>query len=119
VGSCCWPHSSRAHFTGDPGLAGPWVLDKLGIPTEELGDRSCKDGIAQCIRSLYPRPEGLNVTHIFSWTQGASEVPEGLGFPRITGKKGSRRWRSMKIWGNTLKLAAYQKRRRATDISGN
>jgi predicted RNA-binding Zn ribbon-like protein len=46
-------------------------------------------------------------------------VPEGLGFPRITGKKGSRRWRSMKIWGNTLKLAAYQKRRRATDISGN
>jgi bifunctional DNA-binding transcriptional regulator/antitoxin component of YhaV-PrlF toxin-antitoxin module len=23
VGSCCWPHSSRARFTGDPGLAGP------------------------------------------------------------------------------------------------
>ena len=37
VGSCCWPHSSRAHFPGDPGLAGPWVLDKPGFPAQELG----------------------------------------------------------------------------------
>jgi hypothetical protein len=67
VGSCCWPHSSRAHFTGDPGLAGPWVLDKLGIPMQNSGYRFCKDSIEQCIRSLHLRPEGR-------------------GFPRITGK---------------------------------
>ena len=23
VGSCCWPNSTRAHFTANPGLAGP------------------------------------------------------------------------------------------------
>jgi predicted RNA-binding Zn ribbon-like protein len=34
-----------------------------------------------------------------------------------TSKKGSRRWCSMKICGNKLKVAAYQKRRRATDSS--
>jgi hypothetical protein len=34
VGSCGWPHSTRAHFTGDPGLAGPWVLQKLGVPMQ-------------------------------------------------------------------------------------
>ena len=54
VGSCCWPHSSRAHLTGDPGLAGPCVLHKLGVPMQELGYRSHKDSIAQCIRSLHP-----------------------------------------------------------------
>jgi hypothetical protein len=27
----------RLTSTGDPGLAGPWVLDKLGIPMQELG----------------------------------------------------------------------------------
>jgi hypothetical protein len=54
VGSCCLPHSSRSHFTGDPGLAGPWVLDKLGVPIEELGYRSRKDSIEQRIRSLHP-----------------------------------------------------------------
>jgi hypothetical protein len=70
VGSCCWPHSSRAHFTGDPGLAGPWVLDRLGVPEQELGCRSCKDSLALSIRSLHPRPEGR-------------------GFPRITGKSNS------------------------------
>jgi DNA-binding transcriptional LysR family regulator len=40
--------------TGDPGLAGPWVLDKLGVPIEELGYRSRKDSIKQRIRSLHP-----------------------------------------------------------------
>jgi hypothetical protein len=54
-------------FTGDPGLAGPWVLDKLGVPMQELGCRSCKDSLELSIRSLHPRPEGR-------------------GFPRITGK---------------------------------
>jgi hypothetical protein len=67
MGSCCSPYYSRAHFTGDPGLAGPWVLHKLGVAMQELGYRSCKDSTAQCIRSLHPRPEGR-------------------GFPRITGK---------------------------------
>jgi hypothetical protein len=41
-------------LTGDPGLAGPCVLHKLGVPTQELGYRSHKDNIAQCIRSLHP-----------------------------------------------------------------
>jgi hypothetical protein len=26
------PHSSRAHSTANPGLAGPWVRHKLGVP---------------------------------------------------------------------------------------
>jgi predicted RNA-binding Zn ribbon-like protein len=34
-----------------------------------------------------------------------------------TSKKGSRRWCSMKICGNKLKVATYQKRRRASDNS--
>ena len=34
-----------------------------------------------------------------------------------TSKKGSRRWCSMTICGNKLKVAAYQKRKRAGDIS--
>jgi hypothetical protein len=67
MGSCYWPHSSRAHFTSDPGLAGPWVLHKLGVRMQELGYCSLKDSIERCIRSLHPRPEGR-------------------AFPRITGK---------------------------------
>jgi predicted RNA-binding Zn ribbon-like protein len=35
-----------------------------------------------------------------------------------TSKKGSRRWCSMNICGNKLKVAAYQKRKRARDGSG-
>jgi predicted RNA-binding Zn ribbon-like protein len=35
-----------------------------------------------------------------------------------TSKKGSRRWCSMNICGNKLKVAAYQKRKRARDRSG-
>jgi hypothetical protein len=27
--------SCRAHITGDSGLAGPWVLDKLGVPVQK------------------------------------------------------------------------------------
>ena len=34
-----------------------------------------------------------------------------------TSKKGSRRWCSMKLCGNKLKVATYQKRRRASDLS--
>jgi hypothetical protein len=66
VGSCCWPQSSRAYFTGDPGLAGPWLLHKLGIPMQNSGYRSCKDSVVQSFRSLHLRPEGR-------------------GFPRING----------------------------------
>jgi len=29
--------SCRAHITTDSGLAGPWVLDKLGVPRQKLG----------------------------------------------------------------------------------
>ena len=36
-----------------------------------------------------------------------------------TSKKGSRRWCSMNICGNKLKVATYQKRRQASDISGD
>jgi predicted RNA-binding Zn ribbon-like protein len=36
-----------------------------------------------------------------------------------TSKKGSRRWCSMNICGNRLKVAAYQRRKRANDISMN
>jgi predicted RNA-binding Zn ribbon-like protein len=36
-----------------------------------------------------------------------------------TSKKGSRRWCSMNICGNKLKVAAYQRRKRATDTSMN
>jgi predicted RNA-binding Zn ribbon-like protein len=31
-----------------------------------------------------------------------------------TSKKGSRRWRSMNICGNKIKVAAYQRRKRAS-----
>jgi predicted RNA-binding Zn ribbon-like protein len=36
-----------------------------------------------------------------------------------TSKKGSRRWCSMNICGNKLKVAAYQRRKRASDTSMN
>jgi len=36
-----------------------------------------------------------------------------------TSKKGSRRWCSMNICGNKLKVASYQRRKRASGISGD
>jgi predicted RNA-binding Zn ribbon-like protein len=36
-----------------------------------------------------------------------------------TSKKGARRWCSMNICGNKLKVAAYQRRRRSSDSSMN
>jgi predicted RNA-binding Zn ribbon-like protein len=36
-----------------------------------------------------------------------------------TSKKGSRRWCSMNLCGNKVKVAAYQRRRRASDTSMN
>jgi hypothetical protein len=89
VGSCCWPHSSGAHFTGDLGLAGPWVLHKLGVPMQEPGYRSCKDSIAQCIRSLGPRPEGRRFPRITgNWLVSLRDIAEtiskGLTVPMVS-----------------------------------
>ena len=50
----CLPPFGQAQFTGDRGLAGPWVLDKLGDSTQELGYRPCKDSKAK-LRSLQRR----------------------------------------------------------------
>ena len=62
--------TSQAHFTGDPGLAGPWVLDKLGIPIQEPG------------LSFLERKYGS--VHPLS-----ASCPEGRGFP---GKAGRPLW---------------------------
>ena len=92
VGSRCWPHSSRAHLTGDPGLAGPCVLHKLGVPMQELGHRSYKDRIAQCIRSLHPRPEGQGFPGITGKCCAADHpVWRGLGINTFRGRRTHRK----------------------------
>jgi hypothetical protein len=54
------PHSSRAHFTADPGLAGPWVLHKTwyAIWTDEEVLQIRRSGLAA---GLIPGPrDGLH-----------------------------------------------------------
>jgi hypothetical protein len=68
VGTCCLSPFVQAHFKADPGLADPWVLDKLGIPAQELG--------LSLLERKYRTAHPLSISR-----------PEGRGFPRITGKR--------------------------------